>query len=249
MNLNEMIAAERSAPAEATKAETNEVWLSIEQSFVLGTPSPGVPVAAAKATTLGKIGAALSTTSGKVLLATALVTGGAVGVDHLTSDDHRPSASDRESEAPVTVAVPGHVPAHPAAGIPQAALPVAPEPTAQASVVPSERTASLTRQTAKQSKPAAARPPEKPKASVHDELALIRRMQSAVRSGAYARALALTRQHATTYPQGAFVEDRDALRTLALCQSGRASGPAAATTFRERWPKSMHKARIAAACK
>ena len=85
MNLDDMIAAERSAPAEATKAQAAQVWQSIEHSFIAVAPVVGAPAAAAKASTLGKLGlgklsAVVSTTAGKVLLATTLVTGGAVGV-------------------------------------------------------------------------------------------------------------------------------------------------------------------------
>jgi hypothetical protein len=97
-------------------------------------------------------------------------------------------------------------------------------------------------------KPARVRAAAKPRASLQDELALIRRTQSAVRSGAHQRALTLARQHAKTYPDGAFVEDREALRALALCESGHSTASTAASKFHARWPSSMHRNRIEAAC-
>ena len=48
MNLDDMIAAERSTPAAATQTQAGEVWRSIEHSFVSVAPATGAPVAAAE---------------------------------------------------------------------------------------------------------------------------------------------------------------------------------------------------------
>jgi len=259
MNLDDLIAAERSAPAEATKTQANQVWQSIEHSFVSVVPAVGAPAAAGKASTLGKLGlgklsAALSTTVGKVLIATTLVTGGAVGVSRLDTGDRGPPTAESSTAGPEnqrtaaaapvqptadtlrSAPVPGDAPAQPPTQPATEPQPAAPAPSKEAS------------QSQAEVKPAKARPAAKPKASVQAELALIRRTQSAVRSGSHGRALTLARQHATTYPSGAFVEDREALRALALCESGSAKGSSAASKFHKRWPKSMHRSRIEAAC-
>lgn len=238
MNLDEMIAAERSAPAEATKTQKAEMWRSIEHSFVTAVPSAGAPAAAAKASTLGKLGGALSTTVGKVVLATTLVTGGAVGVSRLNAGNNDTPATVRSTAERGTERVAVNPPVQTPASPPQERAALAPAPAPERQAAPATTRA----------KPARVRPAAKPTSSVQEELALIRQAQSAVRNGEHKRALNLARQHATTYPDGAFVEDREALRALALCDSGNATGSAAASKFYERWPKSMHRSRIEAAC-
>ncbi|MGH1343876.1 MAG: hypothetical protein ACRBN8_20125 [Nannocystales bacterium] len=262
MNLDDLIAAERSAPAEATESETVEVWRSIERGFVSVVPIVGAPTATAKASTLGKLGlgklsGVLSTTAGKVVLATTLVGGGAVGVTTLDEGDEarvterasstpqgrgaatsppRPSSGPPRN-VPTATAVPKQPPLQPADPA------VRPQPTPP---TPPAHAASRTPRA--DSKPTRVRPPAKPKASVQEELALIQRMQTALRSSAHEHVLNLARRHATTYPSGAFAEDREALRALAVCESGDAAGPTTASRFHKRWPESMHRDRIEAAC-
>lgn len=245
MNLDEMIAAERSTPAKATKAEAGEVWRSIERSFVSVVPAAGAPAAAA-GTTLGKLGGALTSTAGKLLLATTLVTGGVVGAKNLAAGGDDTPAAEPSSSLQATA--PAAVHAAPAApAIPPRAMPT-PEPAAQPGGVQPAVAEQQPEPPAPEAKPARVRADAKPRSSVKDELALIRQTQSAIRSGAHTRALTLARQHAKTYPNGAFVEDREALRTLALCESGNTKAAVAASSFLERWPKSMHRSRIEAAC-
>ncbi len=111
MNLDDMIAAERSAPAQATPTQADEVWKSIESSFVSVLPPAGAPLAAAKASTLGKFGAALTSTTGKLLLATSLVAGGVMTGRGLgEADRETPSVQrsprGREAASPAVSAPP-----------------------------------------------------------------------------------------------------------------------------------------------
>lgn len=246
MNLDDMIAAERSTPAKATQAEATEVWRSIERSFVSVVPAAGAPAAAAKASTLGKLGGALTSTAGKILLATTLVTGGVVGANRLAARNDGPPAAEPSSSLQETAPAAVHAP--PATPATPRAMPT-PEPAPQPHEVQQAAAVQQPEPLQPESKPARARADAKPTSSVKDELALIRQTQSAIRSGAHTRALSLARQHAKTYPNGAFVEDREALRTLALCESGDTKATNAASSFLERWPKSMHRSRIEAACK
>lgn len=248
MNLDDMIAAERSTPAEATKTQAGEVWRSIERSFVSAVPTAGAPAAATKASTLGKLGGALTSTTGKILLATTLVTGGAVGANRLAARNDAPPAGSpspslqQASPTPARAAPSAAV--SPPRSIPAPTLTPAPQlPKVQQAVGAQQPEAA-----APQTKPSRGRADAKPNSSVKEELALIRETQSAIRSGEHTRALALARQHTKTYPNGAFVEDREALRTLALCESGNTKAATAASSFLERWPQSMHRSRIEAAC-
>jgi hypothetical protein len=62
-------------------------------------------------------------------------------------------------------------------------------------------------------------------------------------------ALAELRRHAQRYPDGVLAEDREALRVVATCRQGLADEAARLrTSFLQRWPSSVHAARVRAAC-
>ncbi len=268
MKLDDMIAAERSAPARATEAQTNEVWKSIESTFVSVAPMAGMPLATAKASSvsLAKIGAALSSTAGKVMLAATLVTGGVVGATRLADEDSDTKTAERRvvradgPAASTAMASPNAPQPRPqveteAAPLPASVVSAPPTPpveqtTATAPAAPQTDTARQAdaAPTKTRRRPSPVDPVEKSQASFQDELALIQETQSALRRGAHRRALTLARQHAKQYPKGAFVEDREALRTLALCKSSNTKASSSASRFLELCPPSMHKTRIVPAC-
>jgi hypothetical protein len=61
-----------------------------------------------------------------------------------------------------------------------------------------------------------------------------------------AQALALTQEHATRYPRGALIEERERLAIEALVRLGRAGDARErATRFVASFPRSVHRPRIA----
>src|SRR5690606_35978584 len=84
---------------------------------------------------------------------------------------------------------------------------------------------------------------------VLEEMALLQRAQAALRDGRASDALELLAQHAETFVHGSMVEERQALRVLALCASGEAArGSAEAATFLRAHPRSTYAARVRTAC-
>jgi len=85
--------------------------------------------------------------------------------------------------------------------------------------------------------------------SIRAERALLAAANAALRDGDPAAALATLATHASRFPHGVLVEERNATRVLALCAAGRtADAEAARTDFLARWPRSVHAARVRTAC-
>ena len=85
--------------------------------------------------------------------------------------------------------------------------------------------------------------------SVAAEVAILRRVSAALRSGDPKSALAAVGEHARRFPNGALAEERDMERVVALCALGRRDEAARATErFERAYPASAHEARIRAAC-
>ncbi|MEM6994930.1 MAG: tetratricopeptide repeat protein, partial [Myxococcota bacterium] len=86
-------------------------------------------------------------------------------------------------------------------------------------------------------------------AGIGRELDLIKQATQATQRGAYKTATTLLRTHKREYPRGALAQDREALRAIVLCNSGKAkAGRAAATRFARRFPDSVHTKRVHEAC-
>ncbi|MBK8241175.1 MAG: hypothetical protein IPK74_37135 [Deltaproteobacteria bacterium] len=105
--------------------------------------------------------------------------------------------------------------------------------------------------TTRRSRSATARAPEPspPAATLDDEAALLRAANRALGAGDTALALARLSEHASRFERGTLAQDRDALRVVVLCRAGRRSDAVAARKrFLERWPQSVHAARVRAAC-
>jgi hypothetical protein len=84
---------------------------------------------------------------------------------------------------------------------------------------------------------------------VEAELVLLGKAQRALSSGAAARALELTEQHARAFPAGTLSEERQATRIVALCALGRVSeGRAEGRAFLARSGSSPLAERVRTAC-
>lgn len=81
------------------------------------------------------------------------------------------------------------------------------------------------------------------------ELSVVRAMHDASRAGRSAEALGLVAAHARRWPDGRLAEERESVRAVATCATADAAGKAAAAdTFRGRFPRSPHLARVERAC-
>ncbi|MCB9574195.1 MAG: hypothetical protein H6709_19085 [Kofleriaceae bacterium] len=96
---------------------------------------------------------------------------------------------------------------------------------------------------------AAEAPPPSAADSLRAEQALLARATAALRDGDPAAALTALAEHARRFPDGVLVQERAATRVLALCASGdTARGVQERDAFLDRWPRSVHAARVGAAC-
>ncbi len=80
------------------------------------------------------------------------------------------------------------------------------------------------------------------------ELRLIARAQAAEHAGDTATALKLLRLHARDYPNGHFLQDREALRAVVLCNAEDPRGKKLAASFLAAYPDSIHADRVRDAC-
>jgi hypothetical protein len=80
------------------------------------------------------------------------------------------------------------------------------------------------------------------------ETDLVARARAAAGAGDDAKAIALLRQHAREFADGAMVEDRRAWLAIVLCRSKGAGAAAAARSFLAAHPRSPYVARVRSAC-
>jgi RNA polymerase sigma-70 factor (ECF subfamily) len=86
-------------------------------------------------------------------------------------------------------------------------------------------------------------------ATVTAEAELLRRADAALKAADPSRALALLGEHATTFPNGILVEERDAERVVVLCALGRTEDArAAAAQFLRLRPRSPLSQRVRESC-
>jgi hypothetical protein len=86
-------------------------------------------------------------------------------------------------------------------------------------------------------------------ATVAAEAELLRRADAALKAADPSRALALLGEHATTFPNGILVEERDAERIVVLCALGRTEDArAAAAQFLRLRPRSPLSQRVRESC-
>lgn len=87
-----------------------------------------------------------------------------------------------------------------------------------------------------------------PPCSTGVELRAIREADAALRAGDAASALRTTRALARRCPQGAMVEEREALRVMALCRAREPTASAELRRFLTTWPRSPIHERVEAQC-
>jgi len=86
-------------------------------------------------------------------------------------------------------------------------------------------------------------------AALGEESRLIRDARRALREGDAATALQRMTEHQERFRDGQLVQERQALRIIALCKLDRVEqAQREATVFTSRWPNSPHGARIRASC-
>lgn len=84
---------------------------------------------------------------------------------------------------------------------------------------------------------------------VLEELMLIQQIKDALDAERPAAALAAIDAHARKFARGSLVEEREALRVVALCNTGEvARGERAQRAFIEAYPRSAYRERVRAAC-
>lgn len=238
----------------------------------------GTAVLAKKTSLLAKLGSAVSTAAGKAVVTTTLITGVAVGtatvVDSSEStervaaapaldtpqnvaNDNRPPHDKGGDEAPVFEQPVFEQPA-------PDVEPVLDQPAPDSTLVPvvvldetstppskPHRSVAPKRQRSRDADPpskGASKPEVSAAAKLSAELAVIREAQGALRKGDYRKTLEALQRHQKDFSGGSMIQDREALRTIALCRSGDARGKAAASSFRLRWSKSLFLPRIEKAC-
>lgn len=87
-------------------------------------------------------------------------------------------------------------------------------------------------------------------AAFSEELALLERARRATTAGNQTEALEALARMDRLPGAGAFAEEHDALRIVALCSGGRADdGRAALAGFRASFPRSLHTERVVRACR
>jgi hypothetical protein len=90
-----------------------------------------------------------------------------------------------------------------------------------------------------------AREPKRPTQDLAREQRLLAGVQPAIAAGDAARALRLVERHALEFPQGALVEEREALRVLSLRAAGQtAEAERAKASFGVQFPGSVLEQRV-----
>jgi hypothetical protein len=160
----------------------------------------------------------------------------------------------RETSLPATRA-PAAIEAAPSPSAVARAAPAAPPPAPPATPGPLE-----TRQVLKVSEPSPLaeprRPPPRARATrkavapnpLNEELALLRRVERALRNGDPALALALLGELDERFPESRLVEERQAAKLMAHCRQGSADAVARAHAFLHDSPASVYRQRVQSAC-
>jgi hypothetical protein len=156
------------------------------------------------------------------------------------------SAQATPPEAAIQAPAGNPLPANPVA------MPVAPEPpqpvadTATPAARPERKPPLHVRSVPAGTRPA--RPDPQPTTGLDDELSLISRAQSALGAKDAPRALALADEHASKFPKGQLANEREQIRTLALCAMNMPEGRSRAEVFVRTNPGAPMAGRLRQAC-
>jgi hypothetical protein len=216
---------------------------------VLGGVAGGAAAGAALTST-GK-GAAAATRAGEVTTSTisaSFVTKGAIALLVVVAAAFGVTQALR-NDAKLAIPVPVGVATTPAQRAPAETMPVE-VVTMPAQPVPVPTSASPTPTAATGEPSSAPARNARSHAAFAEELALLERARRATAAGNQADALDALARMDRLPRSGAFAEEHDALRIVALCSSGRhEEGRAALTRFRAAFPRSLHTERVIAACR
>lgn len=80
------------------------------------------------------------------------------------------------------------------------------------------------------------------------EVALVTRIQRALRNGELSAALALCAEHERRWPHGTFTQEREGVRAIASCQSQSSQARQRARAFLTKYPRATLAPRVNAAC-
>lgn len=80
------------------------------------------------------------------------------------------------------------------------------------------------------------------------ELELIQRIKEALDRGQPQQALTLVDRHARSFARGTLIEEREALRVVALCDANDPRGSRARKKFQANYPRSAYRERVRSAC-
>ncbi|MBV1861987.1 MAG: hypothetical protein KUG77_26430 [Nannocystaceae bacterium] len=81
-----------------------------------------------------------------------------------------------------------------------------------------------------------------------EETALLRKAWRALDKGRSVQAATAVATHEQKFPTGALVEEREAVRTVLSCRRNTAASDQAVRSFAQRYPRSVHRARVRLAC-
>jgi len=223
------LATDARAPSAEDKARVDKKLAAVLGASALATVT-ATTAATTHAATAGSSSASVA--SGAALkwwIGTTVVAASLAGYVALSA----PEAAPVKTPAAPSIAAPAQ-PTETAPTLP-AALPVAPEPTAQpaAAAVPAHRPAAK----------------KHGAATLHEELELLHRAQSAWRAHEPSSALGLLDEHRSRFPRSQLRLERDGLRVLTLCELGKkAEATALAKKLIERAPRSPLRATIEESC-
>lgn len=244
-------AAVKSAGASSAAATASIPAGAATASIPAGAATASIPAGAAATTTVAATAATKAVTLG--FFAKAAI---AVGVGGLvtTAAVWQSSKNDPPPPPPAPTVVMTSTPAPPA---PVAeAKPVVTEPTPAPVVeekpvvtaeAPKRAKVAVAEKPAPEEKPAAAATPAPTSTDFSKELDALDRARGALSGGDPAKALSVLDEGGGS--SAAFVEERQALRIVALCSAGRGDeGRAALAAFRTQFPRSLQTARVTRAC-
>ncbi len=203
-------------------------------------------------------GAGLVAAAAKIVVVLALGAGAGTGAFAVYGSRH--AHEPHRAPSPTMVAPTTPAPAQTLALTTQETLPPAPVIRAPPSLAPNRPSPSLleprtieSRATepraieAQEAEPRALEP--RAPATVGLEADLLREADGALKAGHPARALALLQEHATRFPGGILIEEREAERVVVLCALGRTDeARAAASRFSREHPRSPLGRRVRESC-
>jgi hypothetical protein len=125
----------------------------------------------------------------------------------------------------------------------------APEPTASTPAPASAPRARPPRQRVPDEPERTVEAPAPRRDTLAAETAIVRRARAELSRGRAQQALAILGEHEREFPRGALLEEAHAVRTMAQCRLHAGDAASLDAAFVERFPKSLFRSQVAAACR